>query len=1595
MNSYLKFRAFFDSTPREKPFVKTHYPPPLICKWGYFLLLLIFPVVFQAQIILFNNGYEESVQIVEDDLNRDNVIGIDNTYSPPNDWDCQLPNYEVNIGEYYIMYEMVEGTDPDAMKASIVQETSGNKVMLFEITDFNEDEEKGRVQANIYHEEEYRYHGDMYVDGLKEFHYTTRMLLHDDFSCILNDTNTEYDFFTIAEFFNYRDPSETMPGMRITVKLIKVAGDNTYTLVIKGDRRLEVNGEIKWIENWRKSTASGIIGLSGSGALFQLGEWLTLDVSFKEGKHVIGGTDDQGGRLVVNLSNSTNTETLEAYNVNTQDPNDDDDDGVHFLNVQKLYMGKEEIERLRSEPCEVSAKIYWDDFVLDSYISEYSYCATLDGATFDAEEDDSGNMFIIIDENDPDPEFNRLNIGENLVGLQFSCGIPDFDPPNNIPPQVTSAYLRFVASNPGYNQGDNTISVNIFGELTDNQNQLPPTPYSNTAFNISNRLQDPNLVTDPITWTIDGTWDNNNEIIEVDIAPIINSILCNDQGHFESTDVFSIIITQAINGTSGQRQASSYDGDVDEAPQLCISYGPPAISATDASFSATQNDCTSTEVTLTGNSSISELTHTWTINGIVQSDNVAVLITDQLQYGFNTVQYEIEYTANGNCAYATQETEVTVLPCADFIANQTGCTQSVVISNVFHIPGLIHTWESDIDGVLNTSLADPTLTLSYGVHTITHTMSINGVTETTQQMVTVNFCPSDADFTGGQTDCTSSIEFNCLEDNPEWTHSWTVNGMNYAGNECSITGDINSAPFNEGGPNTIIHTITAPGGLQLSSSQTVELYDIDHQGDYTVTSGPPETWQAGGPNGDPVVVIAGNLIIEPGASLTVDSDVTVMFCGKDSRLIIEAGDGNFPGGNLILEGTLTDFQGQTWQGVQVLGQSFAPQTETHQGRFDGMEGAEIHNARIAINAGPKSWPLSQSGGIIYCTKMKFRNNTQGVVINRYTNTLNYKARIYGCEFTVDDNYHMESSFFNFIRLWDVYWVRILGCQFTNSMTLSDADDELDYGVGIWTTDASFRVDDYCDGIATSNGCVGELLPSQFNRLGYGIAAWRAHNTTKPAKPFIVRSSEFDGCFVGIRNNSISGSTILFNTFRLGTLPVDDITDQCGIVFEGEINGFTCQENSFGNLTGETDYETVGIECNSLMESDENIIRSNGFYGLTTGNLAMGTNGNNDPIEPQGLTYLCNTNHNVQGFDIDVAEDGLIRLTQGILDENMAAGNTFSDPANVMTPSGIYNDNENPLIRYWFFDNEPSIAPPGSVENVSENIIENTCPEEFCEPPCQDDDELDALKSDYYATKAAYQVLKADYDSNPTEQKARTLAQYRREMNHASYMVVLHELYDTIGFEKDTLYTWIRNMENVGAELWLSNMYLADGDAATALNILDAIPTQYTLSSEQTQDLQRYRTVTNLLAGEDLDNLKTETLETLATYDDSGGQTEFFAKRILTYYGVHYPPEYVFSQPGAGENSDPGDGNVEPSKAYVTASPNPAKDFVIFRVQLPDEVEGTLEVRDINGRLLFSKSVLEGIQSFEWNTEALPSGIYFYTLRTMTNDLQYGKLVLNK
>jgi Secretion system C-terminal sorting domain len=411
--------------------------------------------------------------------------------------------------------------------------------------------------------------------------------------------------------------------------------------------------------------------------------------------------------------------------------------------------------------------------------------------------------------------------------------------------------------------------------------------------------------------------------------------------------------------------------------------------------------------------------------------------------------------------------------------------------------------------------------------------------------------------------------------------------------------------------------------------------------------------------------------------------------------------------------------------------------------------------------------------------------------------------------------------------------------------------------------------------------------------------------------------------------------------------------------------------------------------------------------MTTGNMAIGQNGNGSIQSPEGLAYLCNTNLNVAGFDIDVAqEDGTtalssIRLTQGLGTGSaaLAAGNIFSGPATENPATGFFNSGS--TISYLRDPNTinlgnfvPSVAPLLSV--LPADGDENPCPVEHCEPPCLPDMIIDGLKTGYYAAKAALPQLQANYAAKPSQENAQALAQARQQMEYNSRMVLLHVMYDTLNYNPETVYTWVGNRGNVSAELCLSDMRLASGNISAALAILDGIPNKYSLSQSQAADIQSYRNATNLVVGQNLDALSVTTINALSNYTQAGGQTEAFVKRLLTHNGQHFAPEFVFSQLGAGGNDDKNADDLGVVKTYVTAAPNPAKDFVNFRFYLEENMEGAeIVVLDINGKVLFLDKVAAGISSLRWNTEQLPSGIYFYQLRAARGILQRGKVVLSK
>jgi hypothetical protein len=773
---------------------------------------------------------------------------------------------------------------------------------------------------------------------------------------------------------------------------------------------------------------------------------------------------------------------------------------------------------------------------------------------------------------------------------------------------------------------------------------------------------------------------------------------------------------------------------------------------------------------------------------------------------------------------------------------------------------------------------------------------------------------------------------------------------------------------------------------------------------HTIPANTSVTWTATNTPNNGDFLIEDDLVIEEGATLTIGAGVTVHF-GEQGRVIIK------PNARLYLDGTLTGMGcGITWRGVETWGNSgqsqYAVGGVRAQGWFIGRSGSVVENAETGVKLYGPSY-TANAGGLISCSGTTFRNCTISVEIPPYENfwpysyppgwqgqPRNYSASLSRCTFVVDGDYPHDAPFHSFVHITGVNGINLTGNSYTNTVG-SEGAEIADWGYGIFANDAGFNVR------AAANGNTyppSSYTNSGFNGLGYGI--YTAMIVTN--RPYQVRQSDFNNCFVGLRNRGVSGATILHNNFNLGEVPSDAVTtEQAGICFEIGISGFTCQENEFTNVTGTDALTTIGIFCDNTGDFSKEI-RKNTFTGVTVGNLANGQNGANPNVtfDIRGLNYLCNRNFTIKtdGAEFDVAS-GWVRGKQGLVNPQSvlghdAAGNEFS-------PTGTDFINSGGGDIEYFYDpfsaNQTPLTIIGSVTPTE--ALENTCPTEYCEPPCKYQHEIDVIKTEYHDRKGDYLAAQADYTANPTEGKLLEMAGHRQAMDGAAYMVVIHQLYDTVAYHRDTLMAWIGNMNSVPAELWLAGLHLASGDAAMALQVLDNIPNNYTLSSGEQTDVQSYRDIANILSGQPAYGLDGATLASVGNYDQSGGNAGGWAQNILTLYGAHYPPRYTLSS-GIGERSAEGNAKEMEEAAgngeHLSVQPNPASSHVEFRLRRPSEGGNTrLVIMDMAGRSVREFDVPEGVSSMRWDTGANPSGIYFYQLIAAGKALQSGKIILDK
>jgi hypothetical protein len=453
------------------------------------------------------------------------------------------------------------------------------------------------------------------------------------------------------------------------------------------------------------------------------------------------------------------------------------------------------------------------------------------------------------------------------------------------------------------------------------------------------------------------------------------------------------------------------------------------------------------------------------------------------------------------------------------------------------------------------------------------------------------------------------------------------------------------------------------------------LYPLTFNSDYTI-----DQYEVHSPPND--------IVVEDGVTLTVEGHI---YLRAEKSIIVK------PGGHLIMEGALLSnaCPGVLAQGIVVEGNPTIPQIPYgNQGWVELREGTVIENMhhgvlcaglQLASNGECES-DYSKTGGIVFARGAQFKNCYIGAEIAYYQD---YMAQPLGwprsnisnfrnCDFITDrelDRSTFEAGFSPTpkagIMLKDVWKVKILGCRFKNESVDDDGTtftNQLEWGKGIWATNGSFQVKNYCDGV----NCAVPIV-SEFSSLECGIFA----QSSDFISTFEVRNATFTDNYCGIRaEGSLVGPFIRGNTFEVDDLPFNfDGTPVVGLNLD-QTSGFHVQENIFeSGTTGVLGPFTLGIAVENttdfgatpedLQEAATNMIRRNWFDGLDIGINAEGPNAVSDinnPQESYGLEFRCNKfgqnspNNCERAFSLFSETE--VQQVQGHFANSLNAGNIF-------------------------------------------------------------------------------------------------------------------------------------------------------------------------------------------------------------------------------------------------------------------------------------------------------------------------------------------------
>lgn len=765
--------------------------------------------------------------------------------------------------------------------------------------------------------------------------------------------------------------------------------------------------------------------------------------------------------------------------------------------------------------------------------------------------------------------------------------------------------------------------------------------------------------------------------------------------------------------------------------------------------------------------------------------------------------------------------------------------------------------------------------------------------------------------------------------------------------------------------------------------------------------------------------------VQAGAILILDSITLNM--PKDGLIVVE------PGGLLVVDSsTITNLCGETWQGIQVWGNSNLSQVPSNQGQII-VHASTLEYAQNAIspwevgNFPNPSTGTGGTGGIIVAQNSTFLNNWRSIDFMRYLPPSGgiERSTLEGCTFTVNDDYRSFNGdtipfFLGHISMWSVGGTSIKGCTF---------EDERTNKIGDVTTGGSYGL----LGLGASPKLSRLLLPSKRNRfMGLERAVeLGGGNSTNP-------TTSIDECTFVDNEQAIiirahNNAVIIRDSFVIGGFvsgnPNSYFVEEYGL---GLINStsFNVEQNYFRSNNND---QTVGswVEASG---SGGNAIRNNEYDNLTGGNLAHGHNGRDSVNLFGGLEYHCNQNIN-NDYDFTVlanitsnAAPASIKSTQGRISQ--ACRNTFSASVQAF-PSQAHFYNYNTTagqlgapVRYYYTPNNTNEIPDAALlfntnRQVAPQGILSFCAENYTGTGTfkvtngeGETVSLAALKENYTTDLEYYNLLKGEYDEIPEEDsttrsnKASELAGSSQKLFFWANQVIQYYANDTI-LQNDSLETWIQKKPGVEAQYELVEHYWRQGRYNDALDQIDYIGTTYSLDSLALKNHGHYKDLKELLQTAydngrmeaNLEKREVNKLEDIA--NAKWGFAAVLASDILKFFyfkGTQYYPTLPNMNPIEGRYVQASDNNpaISSTEPVLMGAPNPAINWVDLYYELPEELNtGHLIVTSTTGAIITQVELRNNSGQITLNTKNWVSGIYFATLFSEGQETKTFKIVIQK